>query len=98
MSRSQLRPTRPNILRTSSSSWILKKNTRSRYHPLSAQAYAQGGLVSSLLPGVVTVVLTFSSKHAKVSREGALQASNISNAEIEAAKQEWANLVLSDNE
>jgi hypothetical protein len=51
-----------------------------------------------LLPGVVTVVLTFSSKHAKVSGEGALQASNISNAEIEAAKEEWANLVLSDDE
>jgi hypothetical protein len=36
-------------------------------------------------------------KHAKVS-EGGTQASNISDAEIEAAKQEWANLVLSDDE
>ena len=37
-------------------------------------------------------------KHAKVSGEGALQISSISNAEIEAAKQEWADLVLSDEE
>ena len=37
-------------------------------------------------------------KHAKVSGEGATQPSNISNAEIEAAKQEWAGLVLSDEE
>ena len=38
-------------------------------------------------------------KHAKVSGEGAPQASEtISNAEIEAAKQEWADLVLSDDE
>jgi hypothetical protein len=37
-------------------------------------------------------------KHAKVSGEGAPQASNISNAEIEAAKREWADLVLSDDE
>jgi hypothetical protein len=37
-------------------------------------------------------------KHAKVSDEGALQASNISEAEIEAAKEEWADLVLSDEE
>jgi hypothetical protein len=37
-------------------------------------------------------------KHAKVSGEGAAQDSNISDAEIEAAKQEWADLVLSDDE
>jgi hypothetical protein len=37
-------------------------------------------------------------KHAKVSGEGAAQASNISDTEIEAAKQEWADLVLSDEE
>ena len=37
-------------------------------------------------------------KHAKVSEEGAPQASNISEAEIEAAKEEWADLVLSDEE
>ena len=37
-------------------------------------------------------------KHAKVSGEGAPEASNISNAEIEAAKEEWANVVLSDDE
>ena len=37
-------------------------------------------------------------KHAKVSGEGAPQPSNISDAEIEAAKQEWADLVLSDDE
>jgi hypothetical protein len=37
-------------------------------------------------------------KHAKVSGEGAPQASNISEAEIEAAKEEWADLVLSDEE
>jgi hypothetical protein len=30
--------------------------------------------------------------------QGAAQASNISDAEIEAAKQEWADLVLSDEE
>jgi hypothetical protein len=29
---------------------------------------------------------------------GASQASNISNAEIEAAKQEWADLVLSEDD
>jgi hypothetical protein len=37
-------------------------------------------------------------KHAKVSGEAGLQASKITNAEIEAAKQEWADLVLSDDE
>jgi hypothetical protein len=37
-------------------------------------------------------------KHAKVSGDGAAQSSNISDAEIEAAKQEWADLVLSDVE
>jgi hypothetical protein len=47
------------------------------------------------------LVLTSSiRKHAKVSGEGASdsQALNISNADIEAAKQEWADLVLSDDE
>jgi hypothetical protein len=37
-------------------------------------------------------------KHAKVSGEEAPQMSNISEAEIEAAKEEWADLVLSDEE
>jgi hypothetical protein len=37
-------------------------------------------------------------KHAKVSGEGAAQPSDISNAEIEAAKREWADLVLSEED
>jgi hypothetical protein len=39
-------------------------------------------------------------KHAKVSGEGAAQESNLSIDDIEAAKQEWANLELrlSDDE
>jgi hypothetical protein len=37
-------------------------------------------------------------KHAKVSGEGAPQASNISEAEIEVPKEEWVDLVLSDEE
>ena len=37
-------------------------------------------------------------KHAKVSGEGGVQASNISDTKIEAAKQEWADLVLSEDE
>jgi hypothetical protein len=44
------------------------------------------------------ILISLFRKHAKVSGEGATQASNISEAEIEAAKEEWANLVLSDDE
>lgn len=49
------------------------------------------------LTGAVTTYLLYR-KHAKVSGEGAPQASNITNAEIEAAKQEWADMVLSDDD
>jgi hypothetical protein len=44
------------------------------------------------------ILISLFRKHAKVSREGAMQVSNISEAEIEAAKEEWATLVLSDDE
>ena len=47
---------------------------------------------------VLNSTYLFTRKHAKVSEEGAAQASNISDTEIEAAKQEWADLVLSDDE
>jgi hypothetical protein len=50
------------------------------------------------LTAVVTVLIFLFRKHAKVSGEGVAQASNISDTEIEAAKQEWANLILSDDE
>jgi hypothetical protein len=46
----------------------------------------------------VMILISLFRKHAKVSEGAAAQASNISDAEIEAAKQEWANLVLSDEE
>ena len=53
----------------------------------------------SFLTDAITVVLaTLYRKHAKVSGEGASQPSNISNDKIEAAKMEWADLVLSDDE
>lgn len=54
----------------------------------------------SILPSVshhITYDTNFR-KHAKVSGEGVPQASSISNDEIEAAKREWADLVLSDDE
>ena len=46
----------------------------------------------------VSILISLFSKHAKVSGEGAAHASNLSDTEIEAAKQEWANLVLSDED
>ena len=54
--------------------------------------------MSFLIGAIITVVLTLYRKHAKVSREGVSQPSNISNDEIEVAKREWADLVLSDDE
>lgn len=50
------------------------------------------------VPTSVVQCLFLYRKHAKVSGEGAPQASNISNDEIEAAKKEWADLVLTDDE
>ena len=52
------------------------------------------------VPTSVVHCLFLYRKHAKVSGEGAPQASNISNDEIEAAKnlKEWADLVLTDDD
>ena len=50
---------------------------------------------------MILIQVSLFRKHAKVSGEGATtqaQASKISDTEIEAAKQEWADLVLSDDE
>ena len=54
--------------------------------------------MSFLTDAIMVVLTTLYRKHAKVSGEGASQPSNISNDEIEAAKREWADLVLSDDE
>jgi hypothetical protein len=52
-----------------------------------------------LANSAIAILISLFRKHAKVSGEGATtQASNISDTEIEAAKQEWADLVLSDDE
>ena len=47
----------------------------------------------------VTILTFLSRKHAKFSNKegGAASTSNISEAKIEAVKQEWANLVLLDD-
>ena len=52
------------------------------------------------LTGAITKLNFLSRKHAKVTGEGAAgaHASNISDTEIEAAKKEWVDLVLSDEE
>jgi hypothetical protein len=50
------------------------------------------------LTSAVAKLISLFRKHAKVSGEKATQAANLSEAEIEAAKQEWAVLVLSDDE
>ena len=57
-------------------------------------------LGKSFLPSILAWSYTYSSirKHAKVLEEGAPQVMNISDAKIEAAKQEWEGLVLSDDE
>jgi hypothetical protein len=47
--------------------------------------------------GAVALLISLFRKHSKFSREGN-QVSNISDAEIEAAKKKWANLVLSNDE
>lgn len=52
---------------------------------------------ADIIPRLLRHMLKVARKHAKVSG-GASQASNISNAEIEAAKQEWADLVLSEDD
>ena len=54
--------------------------------------------MSFLTDTIMVVLTTLYRKHAKVSREGASQPSNISNDKIKVAKREWANLVLSDDE
>ena len=56
--------------------------------------------MSLYLSGVFMKLNSLSRKHAKVSEEEATgaQAANISDTEIEAAKKEWADLVLSDDE
>jgi hypothetical protein len=46
----------------------------------------------------VSKLISLFRKHAKVSGEGATQLSNISDTKIEAAKKEWAVLVLSDED
>jgi hypothetical protein len=71
---------------------------RGRHHPSFIKTYAQGCSVCLSLTGTVTVLISLFRKHAKVSGEGASQVSNISDADIEAAKQEWVDLVLSDDE
>jgi hypothetical protein len=53
---------------------------------------------ANIIPRLLRHMLKSARKHAKVSGEGAAQASTISDTEIEAAKQEWADLVLSDEE
>ncbi|KAF8960234.1 hypothetical protein BDZ97DRAFT_1905964 [Flammula alnicola] len=53
---------------------------------------------ADIIPRLLTHMLKAARKHAKVSGEGAAQTSNISDGEIEAAKLEWADLVLSDDE
>jgi hypothetical protein len=54
--------------------------------------------VCPYLSGATVILISLFRKHARVSGEGATQPLNISEAEIEAAKQEWVNLVLSDDE
>ncbi|KAF8972033.1 hypothetical protein BDZ97DRAFT_1901252 [Flammula alnicola] len=53
---------------------------------------------ADIIPRLLRHMLKAARKHAKVSEEGAPQVANISDAEIEAAKQEWEGLVLSDDE
>ena len=65
---------------------------------MSPPTHAQGCSVCLYLTSAVAKLISMFRKHAKVSGEGATQASNISDTEIEAAKQEWAGLELSDDE
>ncbi|KAF8810332.1 hypothetical protein BYT27DRAFT_7092442, partial [Phlegmacium glaucopus] len=53
---------------------------------------------ADIIPRLLRHMLKAARKHAKVSDEGAPQVTNISDADIEAAKQEWEGLVLSDDE
>ena len=91
-------PTRRNIVHTSNVSWFLR-----RKHTTQTSFHISSDICSRLLGVSIYVQLCCNTyfairKHAKVSGEGAVQASNISNTEIEAAKQEWADLVLSEDE
>ena len=65
---------------------IMDFETKTCKHSLSPQTYAQICLVSLFQPVPGPVLICLFRKHARVSKEGAAQASNISNTEIEAAK------------
>ncbi|KAF8970182.1 hypothetical protein BDZ97DRAFT_1652999 [Flammula alnicola] len=53
---------------------------------------------ADIIPRLLRHMLKVARKHAKVSEEGAPEVTNISDADVEAAKREWDGLVLSDDE
>ena len=88
---------------TKPTSYLLRISRRKHVTQTSSHVYSNIcsrwlGMCIMYPPALSTAYLFFYRKHAKVSREGAPQASNISNDEIEAAKKEWADLVLTDDE
>jgi hypothetical protein len=99
MSLSRLQLTRRNTVPTSNGLSILR-----RKHARPISFHVSSDICSRLLgacpylTSAVAILISLFRKHAKVSGEGAHKASNISDTEIEAAKQEWADLVLSDED
>ena len=98
MSLSLWQPTRRNTVATSNVSWNLRRKHAMPIHSTPPPTHAQGCSVCLYLISAITKLISMFRNHAKVSGDRATQASNISDTEIEAAKQEWAGLVLSDDE